>query len=675
MQELTGGNGDWRGFCIRDNRFSIGTPAVIGLCCTATERPELINSPVASSGMTATALPSSTRRALLIGALGVVYGDIGTSPLYALRQSLMAYGDTGASAVFAAVSMIGWSLFLVVTVKYVLLIMRADNRGEGGLLALTALALRTVGSTDRRYAVIMTAGLIGAALFYGDGIITPAISVLSAVEGLNVATPLFQPFVIPISIGLLIALFAVQRRGTAAVGMLFGPIMLAWFATLAVLGTASILKTPAILLALNPLHAIAIFIHTPWLAFTMLGAVFLAVTGAETLYADMGHFGRRAMSLDWLAIVFPSLLLNYFGQGALLLRDPAAVQNPFYLLVPSWGLYPLVVLASTATIIASQAVISGAFSITQQAVQLGYLPRIRVLHTSQEEIGQVYVPRINSALLILVILLILGFKTSDNLGAAYGIAVTGMMTITTMLAYVYARQAWKWSLPQAAAVFGAFLALDLTFLSANLLKIVDGGWFPVLVAAIVFLLMSTWWRGRQWLTELRARSTLPLESFLQGVKPDRPQRIPGLAIVMARDLGWVPQPLLHAFKHFKVLHEHVALLSVETEDVPHVPPDERLEVRNLGKGFYTVRLRYGFMDTPNVGRALSEAPYPNLRFDPMITSVVIGREKLLASIQKSPMSRWRRKLFIFMSNNAFDATEFFHIPPNRVVEVGGQVEI
>ena len=451
--------------------------------------------------------------------------------------------------------------------------------------------------------------------------------------------------------------------------------MLSWFATLALLGISSILQSPKIFAALNPIHAVALFIHTPWLAFAMLGAVFLAVTGAETLYADMGHFGRAAMSMDWLAIVFPALLLNYFGQGALLLRDAAAIQNPFYLLIPDWGLYPLVVLASAATIIASQAVISGAFSITRQAVQLGYLPRIRVLHTSQDEIGQIYVPKINAVLLVSIILLILGFRTSDNLGAAYGIAVTGMMTITTLLAYVYARQGWNWSSQRAALVFGSFLVIDLAFLSANLLKIDDGGWFPVLVATVVFVLMSTWWRGRKLLAEVRARATLPLETFIEGVKPDRPLRIPGLAVIMARDLGWVPQPLLHALKHFKALHEHTALLTVETEDVPHVPAEERLEIRTLGKGFYTVRLRYGFMDSPNVARALAQSPYPNLRFEPMTTSVVIGREKLLASIRKSPMSRWRRNLFIFMSNNASDATEFFHIPPNRAVEVGGQVEI
>ncbi len=625
--------------------------------------------------MAATALPRTARGTLIIAALGVVYGDIGTSPLYALRQSLIAYGEASPQAVFAALSMIAWSVILVVTVKYVLLIMRADNRGEGGLLALTALVLRAVPAGGHGFAMVMTAGLVGAALFYGDAIITPAISVLSAVEGLKVATPLFEPYVIPISMVLLAGLFSVQRRGTESVGMLFGPLMLVWFATLGLLGVIAIAERPSILGALDPAHALALFLHAPWLAFLMLGAVFLAVTGAETLYADMGHFGRGPMRTAWLYVVFPALMLNYFGQGALLLKNPAAIQNPFYLLVPSWGLYPLVALASAATIIASQATISGAFSITRQAVQLGYLPRTRILHTSKEEIGQIYVPSVNTALFVAVVLLILGFRTSDNLGAAYGIAVSGMMTITTMLAFLHARHAWRWSLPLAAMVFGVFFALDGAFLSANLLKIAYGGWFPIFVAASVFMLMSTWWRGRKILVELRARATLPLESFIESVKPDRPIRIPGTAVVMASDLDWVPQALLHALKHFKVLHEHTALLTVETEDVPHVAAEERMDVKVLGKGFYTVRLRYGFMDTPNVARALSASPYPNLQFDPMQTSVVIGREKLLPRAKGSTMSRWRRSLFVFMSNNAYDATEYFHIPPNRVVELGAQVEI
>src|SRR5213595_1340703 len=469
----------------------------------------------------------------MLAALGVVYGDIGTSPLYAVRQSLLAFGDTSEPAILGGLSLIAWSLVLVVTVKYVIFIMRADNRGEGGLLALTALVLRATSRDRKRYLWIMGAGLVGAALFYGDGVITPAISVLSAVEGLKVATPLFEPYVIPISLVLLLVLFLVQRRGTAAVGGLFGPVMLVWFAVLALLGLCGIAQQPRILLALNPLYGVEILIAAPWRGFIMLGAVFLAVTGAETLYADMGHFGRRALRRAWLALVFPALVLNYFGQGALLLGNPDALENPFYKLCPEWGLYPLVILASIATIIASQAVISGAFSITRQAIQLGYLPRLEVRHTSEQEIGQVYVPRINSGLLVAIIVLVLFFQSSDNLGAAYGIAVSGMMLITTCLAFLYMRSR-GWSLAVAVPVFGLFGLVDLTFLSANLLKIAEGGWFPIVVAGLVFAVMGTWWRGRRILAELRARDAMRLEQFVEGLNPQRPVRVPGTAIFMTR---------------------------------------------------------------------------------------------------------------------------------------------
>jgi KUP system potassium uptake protein len=611
---------------------------------------------------------------LLIAALGVVYGDIGTSPLYAVRQSLLAYGDSSRDAVLGTLSLIAWALILVVTVKYVVLIMRADNRGEGGLLALTALTLRTAAPADRRYYWIMAAGLVGAALFYGDAILTPAISVLSAVEGLKVATPLFDPYVIPISLALLVGLFAVQRVGTATVGRLFGPVMLVWFATLALLGVANIAQQPGILLALNPIYGLELLLNAPWQGFVMLGAVFLAVTGAETLYADMGHFGLGAMRRAWLYIVFPALLLNYFGQGALLLETPAALEHPFYRMVPEWALYPLVALASAATIIASQAVISGAFSITRQAVQLGYLPRLRVLHTSEEEIGQVYVPRVNAGLLIAIIILILGFQSSDNLGAAYGIAITGMMVITSSLAFIYMRSR-GWSLASAIPVFGFFLLIDLTFLSSNLLKIVEGGWFPILVAAIVFATMATWWRGRRLLAEQRARDALPLAQFVDRLKPDHPARIPGTAIFMARDIDQVPVALLHALKHYRVLHERTVLMVVETDDIPYVPEEDRLDIKDLGKGFHTIRLKYGFMEEPNLPRALAQCRVQQFRFNLMETSFIIGREKLLPRKRKSTLAGWRKQLFIFMSNNALDATEFFRIPPNRAIELGGQVEI
>jgi len=611
-----------------------------------------------------------------IAALGVVFGDIGTSPLYSVRQSLIDFGDLSERAILGALSLIVWALVLIVTVKYVLVIMRADNRGEGGLLALTALVLRRTSRSSKQYMWIMAAGLVGAALFYGDGVITPAISVLSAVEGLKVATPLFEPYVIPISLVLLSGIFLMQCRGTEAVGRLFGPVMLVWFVVLALLGVWGIAQHPRILDAINPFHGITLLFDAPWRGFFMLGAVFLAVTGAETLYADMGHFGRTALRTAWLSLVFPALVLNYFGQGAVLLGNPGALEHPFYRLAPEWGLYPLVGLASLATIIASQAVISGAFSITRQAVQLGYLPRLEVRHTSEKEIGQVYVPRINSFLLVAVIILVLGFRSSDNLGAAYGIAVSGMMAITTGLAFLYMRGR-GWSLALAVPVFAVFGLTDLTFLSANLLKIAEGGWFPIVVAGVVFTVMMTWWRGRRRLAELRARDAMPLRQFVDALNPEKPPRVPGTAIFMTRDLARVPIALLHALKHYKVLHERVVMMQVDTQDVPHVPGEQRLEIGELGKGFYTIRVRYGFTDEPNILRALAQCRVGGFRFNLMETSFIIGREKLrLRPRQRRPAFwRWRDRLFILMSNNTLDATEFFRIPPNRVVELGGQIEI
>jgi KUP system potassium uptake protein len=579
-------------------------------------------------------------------------------------------------AVLGALSLIVWALVLIVTVKYVLVIMRADNRGEGGLLALTALVLRRTGAHGKRHLWIMAAGLVGAALFYGDGVITPAISVLSAIEGLKVATPLFDPYVVPISLVLLSGLFLVQRRGTAAVGGLFGPVMLVWFVVLGLLGVWGISQHPRILRALDPLNGLALLFDRPWPGFFMLGAVFLAVTGAETLYADMGHFGRKALRRAWLTLVFPALLLNYFGQGALLLGNPAALEHPFYRLAPEWGLYPLVALATVATIIASQAVISGAFSITRQAIQLGYLPRLEIRHTSEEEIGQVYAPQINWLLLVVIVLLVVGFRSSDNLGAAYGIAVSGMMAITTGLAFLYMRRR-GWSLALAVPVFAAFGLIDLTFLSSNLLKIVEGGWFPIVVAAVVLTLMGTWWWGRRMLAEMRARDALELRQFVEGLSPEKPARVPGTAIFMTRDLRRVPVALLHALKHYKVLHQRVIIMQVDTEDVPHVPDEQRLEIGELGKGFYTIRIRYGFTDEPSVLRALAQCRVGGLRINLMETSFFIGREKL--RLRPHPRRRgfwrWRDRIFIFMSNNTLDATEFFRIPPNRVVELGGQIEI
>src|SRR5438445_2123297 len=641
------------------------------LCAVPADRihPLRLNTPAQQRD-----LGLSTDSSLTIAALGVVYGDIGTSPLYAVRQSLVDFGDLSERAILGALSLIVWALVLVVTVKYVLVIMRADNRGEGGLLALTALVLRRTSRDRKRYLWIMAAGLVGAALFYGDGVITPAISVLSAVEGLKVATPLFEPYVIPISLVLLFGLFMVQRHGTAAVGGLFGPVMLVWFAVLAALGIWGIMQQPRILLALNPLYGVTELASAPWRGFLMLGAVFLAVTGTEALYADMGHFGRAALRRGWLWLVFPALVINYFGQGALLLGDPAALANPFYRLSPAWGLYPLVVLASAATLIASPAGISGAFSLTRQAIQLGYLPRLEVRHTSETEIGQVYVPRINSALLVAVIILVQFFQSSDNLGAAYGIAVSGMMLITTGLAFIYMRSR-GWSLAIALPLFAFFGLVDLTFLSANLLKIAEGGWFPIVVAALVFAVMGTWWRGRRILAELRARDAMPLEQFVDVMNPERPVRVPGTAIFMTRDLTQVPGALLHALKHTKALHERVGMMQVETEAVPPVPADRRLEIDEVGKGFYTMHVRYGFMDEPNVMRALAQCRVQGFRINLMETSFFIGREKLRTRARRGAFWRWRDRLFILMSNLALDATEFFRIPPNRVVELGGQIEI
>jgi KUP system potassium uptake protein len=613
---------------------------------------------------------------VVVTALGVVYGDIGTSPLYALKQCFAAAGAGAVSEarVYGALSLITWALLVIVTLKYVLVVMRADNRGEGGILALTALALRAVTDKPVAYRWVLAAGFIGAALFYGDGVITPAISVLSAVEGLNVATPLFEPYVIPITIVLLVALFLVQRHGTAGIGAFFGPVMIVWFVTIGLLGAAQIAREPKILLALDPLYGIDLLVDAPWAGFVLLGAVVLAVTGAEALYADMGHFGGRPIRRAWLFFVFPCLLLNYFGQGGLLLDAPDAVENPFYRLVPNWALLPMVVLASAATIIASQAVISGAFSLTRQAVQLGYLPRLQVRHTSEEEIGQVYVPRINYALLIAVVALVIGFKSSDNLGAAYGIAVTGTMLITTVHAFIYMRHV-GWPLYKAAPLFALFLVVDAAFFGANLLKIEEGGWFPLVVAAVVYAVMSSWLLGRKRLYAQRFKDAMPISLFLRNLKPDRPLRVPGTAVYMTGSIDNLPSALLHNIKHNKVLHERNVLMTVRTEDIPRVADDQRIEIQNLGHGFYTVVVRYGFMEEPNIPRALAQCRLMQLRFNLMETSFFVGREKLVARKDTSLLPRWGKQLFIFMSNTMLDATEFFRIPANRAIELGGQIEI
>jgi KUP system potassium uptake protein len=610
---------------------------------------------------------------LVLGALGVVYGDIGTSPLYTVKQCFAAESSLTTENVLGVLSLIAWSLMMVVTVKYVIVILRADNRGEGGILALTALALRSASRRGQRHRWILAAGLVGAALFYGDGVITPAISVLSAIEGLKIATPLFDPYVIPLTVVVLVALFAVQRRGTGLVGGYFGPVTVLWFAVIGILGLVEIVDQPEILLALNPLYGIRLLASAPIQGFALLGAVVLAVTGAEALYADMGHFGRHAIRVAWLRLVFPALVINYFGQGALLLRSPEALDNPFYRMLPSWGLYPMVALATAATVIASQAVISGAFSMTQQAIQLGYLPRMQVRHTSEQERGQIYVPTMNLFLLVAVVALVLGFKSSDNLGTAYGIAVTGTMTLTTVLAFIYTIGVRRWSPLLALPLFGTFMIVDLSFFSANLLKIEEGGWFPLAVAAAVYLIMSTWMRGRLLVVAERQRNAMPLEMFLAGIKPDRP-RAPGTAIFMTGNVDLVPGALLHNLKHNKFLHERVVLMSVHIEDFPHVPDEQRFTIRHLDNGFHTVVVHYGFMDEPNIPRALAQLRQMQFRFNLLETSFFVGREKIVAG-PSSKLSRWRRRLFSFMTNNMLNATEFFRIPSNRVVELGGQLEI
>ena len=614
---------------------------------------------------------------LSLAALGVVYGDIGTSPIYAIRESFHAAYDLAAtvSNVLGVLSLIFWSLIIVISLKYLVFILRADNRGEGGILALTSL-VTPVGVMRRggRWMLILL-GLFGAALLYGDSMLTPAISVLSAVEGLGVVTPLFEPYILPITIGILVALFAVQSRGTARVGAVFGPVTLVWFLALAALGTWHIALEPRVIGAIDPRHAFEFFSANGWRGFLVLGSVFLVVTGGEALYADMGHFGTRPIRLTWFVVVLPALLLNYFGQGALIIRDPGAAANPFFLMVPTWGLVPLVILTTMATIIASQAVISGAFSLTMQAVQFGYLPRAGIEHTSEKEMGQIYIPWVNWALMVACIGLVLGFRSSSNLAAAYGVAVTTTMVVTTALFYVVARERWRWALPAAMGLSAFFLMVDVAFWGANLLKIPDGGWFPLVIAGAVFAVMTTWKTGRVILGRRLAASSLPWEFFIADVRESPPHRVPGTAIFMYGNPAGTPPAMLHSLEHFRVLHETVVLLRVDTEEVPHVPPQERVEVERAEEGFFRIVLRYGFMEDPDVPQALQSVQIEGLDLNPNQTTFILGRETLIATRRTSGMWIWRELLFAFMSRNARTATSFFHLPPNRVVELGAQIEI
>jgi KUP system potassium uptake protein len=614
----------------------------------------------------------SPRRALLVGALGVVYGDIGTSPIYTLRECLRAANGNTAEVIFGLLSLIFWSLTIVVTAKYVLFVMRADNDGEGGIIALLGLAAHSEANQRRRIAILLF-GLAGAALFYGDGMITPAISVLSAVEGLKVATPSLADCVVPIAVIVLIGLFVVQRWGSARIGAYFGPVMALWFGALAIAGLVEVIKGPNILFALNPLYGLRFVASHGWPGFLALGSVFLALTGAEALYADMGHFGRESIRLDWFGIVLPALILNYFGQGALVLAHPEALESPFFLLFPSWLLYPMTLLATLATVIASQAVISGAFSLSQQAMQLSLLPRLDVHQTSEEAIGQVYVPQINWLLMICVIGLVLSFRSSDALASAYGIAVVSTMLITTALLAIVARRLWNWSLALTIGVIGFFLVVDLAFFAANVVKIPDGGWFPLLVGAIAFTLMSTWRRGRQIILERMSEDNLPLDRFIANLNPEAYPRVKGTAIYLAARHDAVPYALTDNLRHNQVLHQRIFLLTVITERAPHVPDTEGVTLEQLGKGIARLTVHLGFADSPALPPVL-EANYDRLQINVNESSFFLGRETPVPTTRPD-LSLWREKLFAFMTRNAVSASDYFQIPPKRVVELGTQVEL
>ncbi|ATG21732.1 potassium transporter Kup [Ralstonia pickettii] len=631
--------------------------------------------------MTTAAASTTTKKpalmATMIGAIGVVFGDIGTSPLYALKECFnpehgVPFSD---QTVYGILSMLFWAMTLVVSVKYVLFVMRADNNGEGGILALTALAMRASSGSARFTRTLMLLGLLGAAMFYGDAVITPAISVLSAIEGMEIMAPALQAWVLPLALVVLIGLFLLQKHGTHVVGRLFGPIMLLWFVLLGLLGLISVVRSPQILVALNPLYAIEFGFRHTMQAFVVFGSVFLALTGAEALYADMGHFGARPIRYAWFYIAMPCLLLNYFGQGAMLLREPSAVQNPFFLLMPGWAVGPMVVLATAATVIASQAVISGAFSMTAQAVHLGYAPRMKILYTSDVEIGQIYAPVVNYVVLVLVVAVVLAFGKSDNLAAAYGIAVTTTMVLTTGLVTVVMRNAWKWSLPVVAGLGAVFLAVDLSFFSANLLKIAAGGWFPLLLGGLIFFLMVTWHTGTQLLKARNVEGGIPLEPFMEGLLRHPPHRVDGTAVYLTPSMDFVPLALLHNLKHNHVLHERVLFIHFRTLAVPYVQPAKRLAIRTIGDNIYAAVADFGFKETPavdeivkNVGERLGVV------FEDMETSFFITR----ATVVPSPlpgMAMWREALFAWMQHNSAKPSDFFRIPANRLVELGSKVEI
>ena len=621
--------------------------------------------------------PKQGTAALTLLALGVVYGDIGTSPLYAVKETFNpAHGIPLTQAnILGGASAIFWALMIVVSLKYVLLVLRANNRGEGGVMALLALASESIRGKAQWSAPLLLAGVFGAALFYGDAVLTPAISVLSAVEGLEVGTAAFKPYVVPIATGILVGLFFIQRHGTAVVGALFGPVCALWFAALAAAGVWNIARNPVILQALDPRHALGFATGHGAASFVVLGSVLLAFTGAEALYADMGHFGKRAIRVAWFGLVAPALVLNYFGQGALLIADPKALENPFYLAFPSWALYPMVALATAATVIASQATISGAYSITQQAIQLGYLPRMDIRHTSAGTMGQIYVPAVNWILLAAVAAAVVGFGSSSKLASAYGVAVMGTMLTTTFLTFFVIRYGWGYPLWLCVLATGAFILIDATFFAAAMHKVLDGGWFPLALAAAVFTLMMTWRRGRAILLERLSASSVPLGVFLKSLFLEPPQRVAGTAVFLTSTPDATPNALLHSLKHYKVLHQQNVFLTVEFRDVPAVPDAERVACESLQRDCWRVRVRYGFMDRPDVGLALEMCGPFGLQVDPMELSYFLSREKIVPGAAEGGMALWRDRVFAAMARNAGSITDFFNIPTNRVVELGTRVEI
>jgi KUP system potassium uptake protein len=613
---------------------------------------------------------------LMLGAIGVVYGDIGTSPLYTMKESFLGPHPLTVDHlhIFGVLSLIFWTLMMIVTFKYVGVAMRADNRGEGGSFALLSLIARNLEGKKKWTPALVVLGVLATCLFYGDAMITPAISVLSAVEGLEVVQSGFQPLVIPISIAILIGLFIVQSRGTAQVGNMFGPVMLIYFGVLAALGLTNIVKHPEIVGILNPVWAVRFFAYNPRLAFLALGSVFLAVTGAEALYADMGHFGRKAINLSWVTLVYPCLVLNYMGQGALLLDHPGAATNPFYLLAPDWARLPLVGLATLASIIASQAVISGAFSVTHQAIQLGFLPRLRTEHTSAKARGQIYIPAVNWSLLAMVLVLVLGFRASSNLASAYGIAVTGTMLITSVMLGVMMVYVWKWNRLLAYGATGLFLIVDGAYFASNITKIPDGGWFPLLIAAISFTVLTTWAKGRLLMRQRLSEAALPLSVFIKSAATSV-HRVRGTSVFLSTSADIVPAALLHNLKHNQVLHGRVLILNVKIEEVPHLSPDKRIEVHDAGEGFYRVILHYGYMEEVDIPGDLARIGTCGEPFNMMSTSFFLGRQKLIASKKRPGMALWREKLFAWMLKSSESAMEFFKLPTNRVVELGSQLQI